>query len=95
MFASDSFGRWLKGQRKSLGLTQEEFAKLVYCAPITLRKIEHDQLRPSRELATSITDTVGVPPEERERMVHLARLRREPLFAQVIGHAKGLFASGE
>lgn len=91
----ESFGCWVRTSRRELGLTQEEFARLVYCAPITLRKIEHDQLRPSRQLAISILEKVGVPPEEREDLVRLARMRREPLFAQVMGHMAGLLQTAE
>lgn len=91
MSSYGSFGGWVKEQRRALGLTQEEFAGLVFCAPITLRKIEHDQLRPSRELAFSIIEQIGVPPEERETLVRMARARREALFAQVIGHLGGVY----
>ena len=95
MLHLESFGTWVKQNRKALGLTQDEFAKLVYCAPITLRKIEHDQLRPSRELALSIMEKVGALPEEQELLMRLARTRREHLLAQVMGHAAGVFATGE
>ncbi len=90
-----SFGGWVKTNRKQLGLTQNEFAKMVFCAPITVRKIEANRLRPSRELAFSIVEKVGVPLEEREQLVRLARMRREPLFAQVMGRVTELFAAGE
>lgn len=91
----ESFGCWVKTNRRELGLTQEEFAKLVYCAPITLRKIEHDQLRPSRQLAISILDRVGVPPDQREELVRLARERRQPMFVQVMGHVAGVFQTAD
>ena len=74
--------RDLKQARKALGLTQEEFARMVYCASITLRKIESNQLRPSRELAYSIVDKVGVAPEERDLLVGWAR--QGAMFSQVI-----------
>ena len=95
MYHLESFGTWVRENRKALRLTQEEFAKLVYCAPITVRKIEHDQLRPSRQLAISIVEKVGVPLEEREALLYLARTRREGLMLEVIEHAAGIFAAGE
>jgi DNA-binding XRE family transcriptional regulator len=73
MFGYSSFGLWLKAQRRMLGLTQEEFGKVVFCAAITLRKIESNQLRPSRELALSIIEKVGVAPDEQELLVRWAR----------------------
>ncbi len=95
MYRLESFGTWVRENRKALRLTQEEFAKLVYCAPITVRKIEHDQLRPSRQLAISIVEKVGVPPEERDALLRLARTRRDGLMLEVLGHAAGIFAAGE
>lgn len=68
-----TFGEWVKAQRRALGLTQREFAALVYCASVTLRKIEADQLRPSRELAESIVSRAGVETHECEGLVNWAR----------------------
>ena len=82
----DSFGTWVKMNRRALGLTQEEFARMVFCASITLRKIESNQLRPSRDLAYSIVDKVGAPLEERDLLVRWARERQESIFVQVMGH---------
>jgi transcriptional regulator with XRE-family HTH domain len=95
MNSLESFGSWVKFNRRALGLTQEEFAAMVFCAPITVRKIEHDQLRPSRELANLILEKVGVPPEERDVLIRLARVRRDPLFAQVMGHVAEMFATSK
>ena len=46
-----SFGHWLQRRRKALDLTQEELARRVGCAAETLRKIEADARRPSRQIA--------------------------------------------
>ncbi len=70
-----TFGTWLKDQRRRLGMTQLGLARRVYCAEITIRKIEADQLRPSRELADLIVDAVQVAPMERPRTVAWARER--------------------
>jgi transcriptional regulator with XRE-family HTH domain len=68
-----SFGRWLKARRRAVDLTQEELAKRVYCAEITIRKIEADQLRPSRELAELIVHALEVAPLDQSDVVFMAR----------------------
>jgi WD40 repeat protein/transcriptional regulator with XRE-family HTH domain len=68
-----SFGRWLKQRRKALDLTQEQLARQVGCAADTLRKIEADRLRPSRQTAERLADFVAIPPQERALFIQLAR----------------------
>ncbi len=70
-----SFGQWLKESRRANGLTQDEFAKQVYCATVTIRKIEADRLRPSRELVELIVNALNVEPAEHFNMVDRARRR--------------------
>ena len=41
-----SFGAFVRQRRREMDLTQEELARRVGCASITLRKIEADDLRP-------------------------------------------------
>lgn len=95
MQTPQSFGSWVRTARLALGLTQDEFARLVYCAPITVRKIEHDRLRPSHQLAASILDKIGVPPEEREPLILLARVRPTPILARSVGQPAGYFGQAE
>lgn len=85
----ESFGSWVKVNRRALGLTQDEFARMVYCASITLRKIEANRLRPSRELAYSIVDGIGAAPEERDLLVRWARERGTTGGVPVMGHFVG------
>ncbi len=82
MTGSESFGLWLKFKRRARGLTQDQFARMVFCAEITLRKIEHDQLRPSRQLANVILEELDVPIHEREELIRLARERQKPAYPQ-------------
>ena len=49
-----TFGQVVKTHRRELGLTQEELARRVGCAPVTLRKIEYDDLRPSVQIAAGL-----------------------------------------
>jgi len=74
-----SFGMIAKNRRRDLGLTQEELARRVGCAPITVRKIEADDLRPSVQIAERLAMALNVPLEERSDFVRLARTER-PVF---------------
>ena len=76
--AAHSFGRWVRTRRRELGLTQDELARRVGCAQITLRKIEHDDLRPSVQIAERLAMALNIPLEERAIFVRLARAEREP-----------------
>src|SRR5512143_1265418 len=69
-----SFGQWLRHRRRELDLTQDELARRVGCARITLRKLEAGQLRPSKPMADRIGGLLGVPPGESENFVRFARL---------------------
>ncbi len=64
MEARDSFGYWVRRQRKSLDLTQEELAQRVGCALVTLRKIEADERRPSMQMAERLAQCLAVPTSE-------------------------------
>ena len=75
MFSSSSFGAWVKQQRRTYDLTQVELARRVYCAEITIRKIEADQLRPSRALAALIVQVLEAEASDWADMVSLARPR--------------------
>src|SRR5437879_9269942 len=46
MEATLSFGQWLKQNRKSLDLTQEDLAERIGCSYISIHKIEADERRP-------------------------------------------------
>ena len=59
-----TFGKWLRQQRRTMDLTQEAFADQVGCARITLRRIESDALKPSKELALILLEKVGIPKSE-------------------------------
>jgi predicted ATPase/DNA-binding XRE family transcriptional regulator len=68
-----SFGRWLRQRRRMLDLTQLAFADLVGCARSTLRRIEAGDLKPSKELALSLLEKLGIPESERPEWVRFAR----------------------
>lgn len=74
-----SFGKWLKRQRKTEGLTQEQLAEQVGCAVITLRKIEAEERRPSEQIVARLADIFRVPQNERGAFLKFARGRVDSL----------------
>jgi len=68
-----SFGYWLRRRRKALDLTQDALARQAGCALGTLKKIETDERRPSRQLAERLADCLALPAAERAAFVHAAR----------------------
>lgn len=70
-----SFGRWLKQRRKALDLTQGDLAQRVGCATTTIRKLEAEKLRPSRQLAERLARALQLTGGEYATCVQLARLR--------------------
>ncbi len=70
---AQTFGQWLKQQRRALDLTQAAFAAQAACSTSTVKKIESGALAPSRELAEMIAQVLGVPANERAAFVRFAR----------------------
>ncbi len=73
MDEAGSFGQWLRKHRRGLDLTQNELARRAGCAAITIKKLEADQLRPSKELAQAVLRQLGAAPDELEALVRFAR----------------------
>jgi len=68
-----SFGNFVRQRRREMDLTQEELARRVGCAAITLRKIEADDLRASVQIAERLAMALAIPLEERGEFVRKAR----------------------
>jgi class 3 adenylate cyclase len=68
-----SFGRWLQRRRKALDLTQEALAARVGCSVATIRKIETDARRPSRQIAEILAEVLAIAPSERAAFLQAAR----------------------
>jgi predicted ATPase/class 3 adenylate cyclase len=68
-----SFGYWVRRRRKALDLTQAELAERVGCAEVTIRRIEADERRPSRQIAALLADHLQLDPEERPAFLQAAR----------------------
>lgn len=94
MGRTHSFGYWVRRQRMALDLTQAALAREVGCAPITIRKIEAEERRPSRQMAERLAECLGIPDEERATFVAAARGERAvdslPLAEQPLQASVGL-----
>src|SRR5215207_2306246 len=73
MDGNASFGYWVRRQRKALDLTQAELAQLVGCAEGTIRMIEADARRPSRQIAARLADHLAIAPDDRAAFIRAAR----------------------
>lgn len=71
-----SFGAFVRQRRRELDLTQDELARRVGCAAITLRKIEADDLRASVQIAERLAMALAIPLEGRADFVRRARAVR-------------------
>jgi predicted ATPase/class 3 adenylate cyclase len=73
MDESASFGAWLQRRRKALDLTQAELAQRAGCALGTIRHIEQDERRPSKQLAALLADALSIPAAQRAAFLLAAR----------------------
>ena len=73
METPNSFGYWVRRQRKSLDLTQQMLADRVGCSLAAIKKIEGDERRPSRQIAERLADVLGVAEGQREIFLDVAR----------------------
>lgn len=98
-----SFGYWVKRRRLALDLTQSALARRVGCATVTVKKIERDERRPSRQMAESLADGLEVPDAERVRFVAMGLgeqaadtlpLARRPVPVEPGGEPPWLTGSG-
>ena len=68
-----SFGELLRQRRRALDLTQQEVARQIGCSSITLRKLESEERRPSRQMAERLAQVLQVAPGERAGFLRFAR----------------------
>src|SRR5262245_58250744 len=73
-----SFGEWLRRRRKALDLTQAALADQAGCVPGTIKSIEADARRPSRQLAERLADVLGLAQDERAAFLKAARAELSP-----------------
>ncbi|MEZ4733372.1 MAG: helix-turn-helix domain-containing protein [Caldilineaceae bacterium] len=88
MMEQPTFGRWLKLRRGGLGLTQAQLGEQIGYAGETIRKVEADELRPSKQMAEKLATALKIAPQERDAFIRFARdqgvLEATPLPVQVI-----------
>jgi transcriptional regulator with XRE-family HTH domain len=68
-----SFGDWVQQRRLALDLTRPALARQVHCSPSTIKKIERDERRPSRQIAALLANHLLIPEYEQEQFVQMAR----------------------
>ena len=68
-----TFGEWLKRRRRTLDLTQKELANQVGYSVGTIRKIEANDRRPSKQFASILADRLGITKEQIDAFVIFAR----------------------
>jgi predicted ATPase/DNA-binding XRE family transcriptional regulator len=68
-----SLGDWIKRRRRLLDLTQQGLADRVHCSVNTIKKIETDSRRPSKQLADLLASQLEVPEEQRSLFLDVAR----------------------
>jgi predicted ATPase/DNA-binding CsgD family transcriptional regulator/transcriptional regulator with XRE-family HTH domain len=73
MSERETFGRWLKQRRQGLDLTQHALAVQSGCTVETIRKLEAEKRRPSRQLVTRLAETLQIPAADRAGFQQLAR----------------------
>jgi transcriptional regulator with XRE-family HTH domain len=73
MSGRETFGRWLKQRRKWLDLTQHALAAQSGRTVETIRKLEADKRRPSRQLVARLAETLQIPAADRAVFHQLAR----------------------
>ena len=73
-----SFGHWLKQRRSELDLSRQELAAQAGCTVETIRKIEHNKRRPSKQLAQRLLRLLDVSQDNHRRLLHLARTLSDP-----------------
>ena len=82
-----SFGTILKAYRKARDLTQAELAVAANCGLETLRKVEADRHRPSRELSEGLASALRIPEQEWPEFIRRARqLPEESAVVNLLHH---------
>jgi len=71
-----TFGGWLKGRRRELGVTQDELSERIGCSVFTLRKLEAGVRHPSGQIARLLADYLRIPHDEQEAFITFARSGR-------------------
>jgi predicted ATPase/transcriptional regulator with XRE-family HTH domain len=82
-----SFGEWLRRRRRALDLTQTELARQIGCSVVTLRKLEAETRRPSKQIAERLAVALGVAPDAGPAFLRFAR--GDPFGQPILSPASG------
>jgi len=74
-----SFGYWVRRWRKAMDMTQKQLASRVACAVVTVKKIEMDERRPSRQMAERLARCLNIPEAQRSNFIQVAT-REKPVY---------------
>src|SRR5436305_15213448 len=80
MNSEASFGAWVEQRRKRLLLTRAALAQRVACSAATIRKIEADERRPSRQIAELLAAALELLPSDQANFVEVARGERTTTY---------------
>ena len=70
--------------------SQTALGQSVGCSQVTIRKIEADELRPSRQLSELLVDKLGIQPEKQEAFIHFARSGFYPVSVSAVSSHNNL-----
>ena len=73
MESRELFGSWLRRHRRRADLTQRDLGSRVGCSHVTIRKLEADERRPSRQLAAMLAGVFEIPAAEQNAFIAFAR----------------------
>ncbi|MEM7116133.1 MAG: helix-turn-helix domain-containing protein [Chloroflexota bacterium] len=68
-----SFGEWVQARRNQLRLSRTVLAQQVGCSPVTIKKIERDERRPSFQIAELLAQHLKIPEADQDNFIRRAR----------------------
>ena len=69
----ESFGGWIQSRRRALNLTRADLATSIGCAAVTIKKIERNERKPSRQMAELLAKYLAIPRLDQDRFMQMAR----------------------
>ena len=85
-----TFGLWLKHRRVALDMTQQVLAWQAACSARTIRQLEADGRRPSRQLAERLALALGIASNGRQVFEDFARGHLQTIPSTLAGPAAAL-----
>jgi predicted ATPase/transcriptional regulator with XRE-family HTH domain len=93
MADQSSWGRLIRQRRRALDLTQADLARRIGYSVITVRKVESEERRPSRQLAERLAQHLDLTAAEQQAFVRLVRSESArplgPYLSHQLRHGSG------